>query len=141
MEKVEILFEKIKDLKDEKVNEILKDIVIIDGAIVQEGNTEYKKNTNMIMEEKYKDELDNINYSIVKNIVDVKLNKYVESKEKDINTILGNLKVALIRIAGIRVFNNEKISDLLHKIKNEIDPKMVYKIYSEIDDEIINNIQ
>ena len=140
MEKVEILFEKIKNLKDEKVNEILKDIVIIDGAIVQEGNTEYKKNTNMIMEEKYKDELDNINYSIVKNIVDVKLNKYVESKEKDINTILGNLKVALIRIAGIRVFNNEKISDLLHKIKNEIDPKMVYKIYSEIDDEIINNI-
>lgn len=140
MEKVEILFEKIKNLKDEKVNEILKDIVIIDGAIVQEGNTEYKKNTNMIMEEKYKDELDNINYSIVKNIVDIKLNKYVESKEKDINTILGNLKVALIRIAGIRVFNNEKISDLLHKIKNEIDPKMVYKIYSEIDDEIINNI-
>ena len=136
MEKVEILFEKIKNLKDEKVNDILKDILIIDGAIVQEENTEYKKNTNMIMEEKYKDELDKINYSIVKNIVDV---KYVESKEKDINTTLGNLKVALIRIAGIRLFNNEKISELLHKIKNEIDPKMVYKLYSEIDDEIINN--
>ncbi len=139
MEKVEILFEKIKNLKDEKVNDILKDILIIDGAIVQEENTEYKKNTNMIMEEKYKDELDKINYSIVKNIVDVKLSKYVESKEKDINTTLGNLKVALIRIAGIRLFNNEKISELLHKIKNEIDPKMVYKLYSEIDDEIINN--
>ena len=127
MEKVEILFEKIKNLKDEKVNDILKDILIIDGAIVQEENTEYKN------------ELDKINYSIVKNIVDVKLSKYVESKEKDINTTLGNLKVALIRIAGIRLFNNEKISELLHKIKNEIDPKMVYKLYSEIDDEIINN--
>ena len=41
MEKLEELFEKIKNEKDERVNDILKNIIIINGAIVQEDNTEY----------------------------------------------------------------------------------------------------
>lgn len=140
MEKLEELFEKIKNEKDERVNDILKNIIIINGAIVQEDNTEYKRNIYITLQEKYKEKLEDIKFEKVKDIVDVKVDKYIESRNKEINTELGNLKVALIRIAGIELYRNEKIDKLLNSIKNEIDAKQVYKLYEKIDEELIKHL-
>lgn len=42
MRNIDTLYEKIKDKKDGGINNILKDIIVIDAAIVQETNLEYK---------------------------------------------------------------------------------------------------
>ena len=43
MEQTEKILKKIKAINSDEVKDILKDIVIIDGAIVQEDNLKYKE--------------------------------------------------------------------------------------------------
>ena len=57
MEKSEEVLEKIKEIKDTKINEIVKDIILIDGAIV-EDDVNYKEKNIFLLEKKYKDELE-----------------------------------------------------------------------------------
>src|SRR5699024_6648115 len=108
MEKSEEVLEKIKEIKDTKINEIVKDIILIDGAIV-EDDVNYKEKNIFLLEKKYKDELDKLFYNIVKKDVKEKVDENVESRKKYYNTKLGTIKVFLIRIAGIKVLGQKDI--------------------------------
>ena len=96
MEKTEEILEKIRDIKDSKVNEIVKDIILIDGAIV-EDDINYKEKNIFLLEKKYKEKLDLLSYGKVKEDVKDKIDENVDSKRKYYNTKLGTIKVFLIR--------------------------------------------
>lgn len=140
MKNIDTLYEKIKKKEDEKIKNILKDIIVIDGAIVQETNLEYKKNICITLEEKYKKELENLMYHKVKDIVDTKTDMYVDSEIKTINTKLGNLKNMLIRIIGTKMYTNNKVIEIEEKLKKQNNPKQIYELYLELDDILISHI-
>ena len=140
MKNIDTLYEKIKNKKDEMIKDTLKDIIIIDGAIVQDTNLEYKKNICVTLEEKYKNELEELMYHKVKDIVDTKTDKYVESSIKTINTKLGNLKNMLIRIIGTKMYTSNKIVEIEQKLKKENNPKQIYEMYLELDDILVTHI-
>lgn len=140
MENIDTLYEKIKCKENNDIKEYLKDIVIIDGAIVQETNIEYKNNVCVTLEEKYKAELENLMYHKVKEIVEDKTDTYVESKIKIINTKLGNLKNMLIRISGTKVYTNNEIIELENRLKKQNNPKEIYDLYLKIDDVLVKHI-
>lgn len=140
MKNIDTLYEKIKKKEDEKIKNILKDIIVIDGAIVQETNLEYKKNICITLEEKYKKELENLMYHKVKDIVDTKTDVYVDSEIKTINTKLGNLKNMLIRIIGTKMYTNNKVIEIEEKLKKQNNPKQIYELYLELDDILISHI-
>ncbi len=138
MEKSEEVLEKIKEIKDTKINEIVKDIILIDGAIV-EDDVNYKEKNIFLLEKKYKDELDKLFYNIVKKDVKEKVDENVESRKKYYNTKLGTIKVFLIRIAGIKVLGQKDIlSDFYFKDKEDKDK--VYKILEKLDEFLAENI-
>lgn len=140
MKNIDTLYEKIKKKEDEKIKNILKDIIVIDGAIVQETNLEYKKNICITLEEKYKKELENLMYHKVKDIVDTKTDMYVDSEIKTINTKLGNLKNMLIRMIGTKMYTNNKVIEIEEKLKKQNNPKQIYELYLELDDILISHI-
>ena len=138
MEKSEEVLEKIKEIKDTKINEIVKDIILIDGAIV-EDDVNYKEKNIFLLEKKYKDELDKLFYNIVKKDVKEKVDENVESRKKYYNTKLGTIKVFLIRIAGIKVLGQKDIlSDFYFKDREDKDK--VYKILEKLDEFLAENI-
>ncbi len=138
MEKSEEVLEKIKEIKDTKINEIVKDIILIDGAIV-EDDVNYKEKNIFLLEKKYKDELDKLFYNIVKKDVKEKVDENVESRKKYYNTKLGTIKVFLIRIAGIKVLGQKDIlSDFYFKDREDKDK--VYKILEKLDKFLAENI-
>ena len=138
MEKSEEVLEKIKEIKDTKINEIVKDIILIDGAIV-EDDVNYKEKNIFLLEKKYKDELDKLFYNIVKEDVKEKVDENVESRKKYYNTKLGTIKVFLIRIAGIKVLGQKDIfSDFYFKDREDKDK--VYKILEKLDKFLAENI-
>ena len=138
MEKSEEVLEKIKEIKDTKINEIVKDIILIDGAIV-EDDVNYKEKNIFLLEKKYKDELDKLFYNIVKEDVKEKVEENVESRKKYYNTKLGTIKVFLIRIAGIKVLGQKDIlSDFYFKDREDKDK--VYKILEKLDKFLAENI-
>lgn len=140
MENIETLYEKIKNKEEKLVKHILKDIIVIDGAIVQESNLEYKKNICITLEEKYKSELEKLKYYKIKDIVDEKTDKYVESHIKTINTKLGNLKNMLIRITGTKMYTNNKVKEIEEKLKKADDKEQIYKLYFSLDEILANHI-
>ena len=138
MEKSEEVLEKIKEIKDTKINEIVKDIILIDGAIV-EDDVNYKEKNIFLLEKKYKDELDKLFYNIVKKDVKEKVDENVESRKKYYNTKLGTIKVFLIRIAGIKVLGQKDIlSDFYFKDREDKDK--VYRILEKLDKFLAENI-
>ena len=138
MEKSEEVLEKIKEIKDTKINEIVKDIILIDGAIV-EDDVNYKEKNIFLLDKKYKDELDKLFYNIVKKDVKEKVDENVESRKKYYNTKLGTIKVFLIRIAGIKVLGQKDIlSDFYFKDREDKDK--VYKILEKLDKFLAENI-
>lgn len=141
MDKVDNLYNKLQEFDNKKINEILKDIIVIDGAIVQDSNLEYKKDIYLTINEKYKNELRKLKYEKVISIVDEKVDEYVESNIKEINTILGTLKTMLIRLAGINLYSEDKINEILSKIEKEDKKEQIYKLYEKLDNEITNNIK
>ena len=141
MDKVDNLYNKLQEFDNKKINGILKDIIVIDGAIVQDSNLEYKKDIYLTINEKYKNELRKLKYEKVISIVDEKVDEYVESNIKEINTILGTLKTMLIRLAGINLYSEDKINEILSKIEKEDKKEQIYKLYEKLDNEIANNIK
>lgn len=141
MDKVDNLYNKLQEFDNKKINGILKDIIVIDGAIVQDSNLEYKKDIYLTINEKYKNELRKLKYEKVISIVDEKVDEYVESNIKEINTILGTLKTMLIRLAGINLYSEDKINEILSKIEKEDKKEQIYKLYEKLDNEITNNIK
>ena len=141
MDKVDNLYNKLQEFDNKKINGILKDIIVIDGAIVQDSNLEYKKDIYLTINEKYKNELRKLKYDKIISIVDEKVDEYVESNIKEINTILGTLKTMLIRLAGINLYSEDKINEILSKIEKEDKKEQIYKLYEKLDNEITNNIK
>ena len=141
MDKVDNLYNKLQEFDNKKVNGILKDIIVIDGAIVQDSNLEYKRDIYLTINEKYKNELRKLKYDKIISIVDEKVDEYVESNIKEINTILGTLKTMLIRLAGINLYSGDKINEILSKIEKEDKKEQIYKLYEKLDNEITNNIK
>ncbi len=131
---IDELYKKIKE-NDSINNEMLKDLVLIDGAIVEDKDSKYKKKVFDTIEEKYKESLDARLYYKIKDVVDSKSSK--DNSEKEINTLLGNLKVWIIRIAALDSFKNKTIDDMFEKIKNEKDIEKIYKTLDNIDTELL----
>lgn len=141
MRNIDTLYEKIKDKKDGSINNILKDIIVIDGAIVQETNLEYKKNICITLEEKYKKDLEELMYHKVKDIVDEKTDMYVDSQIKTINTQLGNLKNMLIRVVGTKMYTNNKVDEIKRELKKQNNPKQIYELYLDLDDILVKHVR
>ena len=139
MEKTEEILKKIKNLKDSKVNEIVKDIILIDGAIV-EDDVNYKEKNVFLLEKKYKEKLDLLSYGKVKEDVKDKIEENVESKRKYYNTKLGTIKVFLIRIAGIEVVGEKYINEEINRLKKELSKDNIYKLLEMIDDILAKHI-
>ena len=139
MEKTEEILEKIKNLKDSKVNEIVKDIILIDGAIV-EDDVNYKEKNVFLLEKKYKEKLDLLSYGKVKEDIKDKIEENVESKRKYYNTKLGTIKVFLIRIAGIEVVGENYINEEINRLKKELSKDNIYKLLEMIDDILAKHI-
>lgn len=138
MEKSEEILEKIRENKDSKISEIIKDIILIDGAIV-DNDTNYKEKNIFLLEKKYKEKLDKLFYNIVKEDVKEKVEENVESKNKYYNTKLGTIKVFLIRIAGLEILGENNIFGMID-LSKQYDKEKIYKILEKLDVFLAENI-
>ena len=138
MEKSEEILEKIREDKDSKISEIIKDIILIDGAIV-DNDTNYKEKNIFLLEKKYKEKLDKLFYNIVKEDVKEKVEENVESKNKYYNTKLGTIKVFLIRIAGLETLGENNIFGMID-LSKQYDKEKIYKILEKLDVFLAENI-
>lgn len=138
MEKSEEILEKIRENKDSKISEIIKDIILIDGAIV-DNDTNYKEKNIFLLEKKYKEKLDKLLYNIVKEDVKEKVEENVESKNKYYNTKLGTIKVFLIRIAGLETLGENNIFGMID-LSKQYDKEKIYKILEKLDVFLAENI-
>ena len=138
MEKSEEILEKIRENKDSKISEIIKDIILIDGAIV-DNDTNYKEKNIFLLEKKYKEKLDKLFYNIVKEGVKEKVEENVESKNKYYNTKLGTIKVFLIRIAGLETLGENNIFGMID-LSKQYDKEKIYKILEKLDVFLAENI-
>lgn len=138
MEKSEEILEKIRENRDSKISEIIKDIILIDGAIV-DNDTNYKEKNIFLLEKKYKEKLDKLFYNIVKEDVKEKVEENVESKNKYYNTKLGTIKVFLIRIAGLETLGENNIFGMID-LSKQYDKEKIYKILEKLDVFLAENI-
>ena len=138
MEKSEEILEKIRENKDSKISEIIKDIILIDGAIV-DNDTNYKEKNIFLLEKKYKEKLDKLFYNIVKEDVKEKVDENVESRKKYYNTKLGTIKVFLIRIAGLETLGENNIFGMID-LSKQYDKEKIYKILEKLDVFLAENI-
>lgn len=140
MEQTEELLEKIKANNSQINKEVLKDIIAIDGAIVQEESLNYKEKIYKNMENKYSVKLDEMKYYIFQEKLDKKLDEYVESNKKDINTNLGLLKLFLIRIAAIEDVNGKEIEEIVKTISSEESYLKIKDLYENLDKQLLKSL-
>ncbi len=140
MENIDELYDLIKSSKSEETRDIIKDIVILDGIILGEDIKE-KEKCLKDLESKYGSILDELLYFKTKSVVDTKTMENDVDYIKKINTILGNLKNWLIRIAGIELAGKDKVEVYFEKLKEKENLRKIDKILVEIDKEIILNIK
>lgn len=140
MEQTEEIYKKIKENDSKEIRDVLKDIVLIDGAIVEEKDLEYKKKTYSNLESKYYTKLYKLKYYSFQERVDDKLDKYIESSIKEANTNLGVLKLFLIRIAALELVRNDELKEVLDKIYKEENHKRVKDYYEQLDRILLRSI-
>lgn len=140
MEQTEEIYKKIKENDSKEIRDVLKDIVLIDGAIVEEKDLEYKKKTYSNLESKYYTKLYKLKYYSFQERVDDKLDKYIESSLKEANTNLGVLKLFLIRIAALELVRNDELKEVLDKIYKEENHKRVKDYYEQLDRILLRSI-
>ena len=140
MEQTEEIYKKIKENDSKEIRDVLKDIVLIDGAIVEEKDLEYKKKTYSNLESKYYTKLHKLKYYSFQERVDDKLDKYIESSIKEANTNLGVLKLFLIRIAALELVRNDELKEVLDKIYKEENHKRVKDYYEQLDRILLRSI-
>lgn len=134
---IDELYREIKE--NENINnDMLKDIVLIDGAIVENKDNDYKKKIFDSLEEKYREILDARLYYKIKDVVDSKTSE--NNREKEINTLLGNLKIWIIRIAALDYYKDNTIEEVFEKIKDEKDIEKIYKALDNIDTRLLKVI-
>lgn len=137
MEQTEEILKKIKAINSDEVKDILKDIVIIDGAIVQEDNLKYKEKVYQEIKNKYYKKLTELKLEIFKECLNEKLDNYVDSNKKDINSQIGLLKLFLIRIAALEIVNSQKINEIINLLNKEVKYRKIKELYDNLDDEIL----
>ncbi len=140
MEQTEEIYKKIKENDSKEIRDVLKDIVLIDGAIVEEKDLEYKKKTYSNLESKYYTKLYKLKYYSFQERVDDKLDKYIDSSLKEANTNLGVLKLFLIRIAALELVRNDELKEVLDKIYKEENHKRVKDYYEQLDRILLRSI-
>ena len=137
MEQTEEILKKIKAINSDEVKDILKDIVIIDGAIVQEDNLKYKEKVYQEIKNKYYKKLIELKFEIFKECLNEKLDNYVDSNKKDINSQIGLLKLFLIRIAALEIVKTQKTNEIIKLLNNEVKYRKIKELYDNLDDEIL----
>lgn len=137
MEQTEEILKKIKAINSDEVKDILKDIVIIDGAIVQEDNLKYKEKVYQEIKNKYYKKLIELKFEIFKECLNEKLDNYVDSNKKDINSQIGLLKLFLIRIAALEIVNSQKINEIIKLLNKEVKYRKIKELYDNLDNEIL----
>lgn len=137
MEQTEEILKKIKAINSDEVKDILKDIVIIDGAIVQEDNLKYKEKVYQEIKNKYNKKLMELKFEIFKEYLNEKLDNYVDSTKKDINSQIGLLKLFLIRIAALEIVNSQKINEIIKLLNKEVKYRKIKELYDNLDNEIL----
>ena len=55
------------------------------------------------------------------------------NNEKELNTLLGNLKLWIIRCEFLKMYINNKIDDIYLKIEEENDIEKIYKLLDKAD--------
>lgn len=140
MENIDELYDLIKKYKKDNIRDIIKDIIILDGAIVGDDIKE-KEDCLKLLESKYGSILDELFYFKTKSVVDTKTMEKNTEYIKEINTTLGNLKNWLIRIAGIELIGRGKVEIYFEKLKEKENLRKIDKVLVEIDKEIIQNIK
>lgn len=140
MEQTEEILKKIKAINSDEVKDILKDIVIIDGAIVQEDNLKYKEKVYQEIKNKYYKKLTELKFEIFKECLNEKLDNYVDSNKKDINSQIGLLKLFLIRIAALEIVNSQKINEIIKLLNKEVKYRKIKELYDNLDNEILKNL-
>lgn len=140
MEQTEEIYKRIKEIDSKDIRDILKDIILIDGAIVEENILDYKQKKYNDLESKYYTKLHRLKYYSFQERVDDKIDKYVESTAKEINTNLGVLKLFLIRIAALELVKNDEINNILDSIYREENHKRVKDLYEQLDRILLRNI-
>lgn len=140
MEQTEEILKKIKAINSDEVKDILKDIVIIDGAIVQEDNLKYKEKVYQEIKNKYYKKLTELKFEIFKECLNEKLDNYIDSNKKDINSQIGLLKLFLIRIAALEIVKTQKTNEIIKLLNNEVKYRKIKELYDNLDDEILKNL-
>ena len=140
MEQTEEILKKIKAINSDEVKDILKDIVIIDGAIVQEDNLKYKEKVYQEIKNKYYKKLIELKFEIFKECLNEKLDNYVDSNKKDINSQIGLLKLFLIRIAALEIVKTQKTNEIIKLLNNEVKYRKIKELYDNLDNEILKNL-
>ena len=137
MEQTEEILKKIKAINSDEVKDILKDIVIIDGAIVQEDNLKYKEKVYQEITNKYYKKIIELKFEIFKVYLNEKLDNYVDSNKKDINSQIGLLKLFLIRIAALEIVKTQKTNEIIKLLNNEVKYRKIKELYDNLDNEIL----
>lgn len=126
---IDKLVDKFK--KDPNISHTIKDEVDSIDKAITDYDVESKKALLEKTEEKYKEVLDARGYYKIKNLVDTKA--YMVNNEKELNTLLGNLKLWIVRCQYLKMYINNKIDDIYLKIEKEKDIEKIYKLLDMAD--------
>ncbi len=140
MEQSEEIYKKIKEYDLEENNEMIKNIISIDGAIVQESSLGFKQKLYTDLENKYYIELSKLKYYTFVEKVKEKNDDFVDSEAKRINTLLGMLKLFFIRIAAFNIVKDKEITELKQKISKEDKYKELNDLYEKVDYKLLKSI-
>ncbi len=143
MEQKVDLLEKVKHNITDDNKEIIKDLISINGALVDDNDvldSDKKVILYNKLEKKYHLILSKLKYYSFVNKVEKKVEKFVESDQKNINSLLGTLKMFLTRISAFSVVEDKRIIELKSEIAKEDNYKKLVKLYEELDSILIESL-
>ncbi len=143
MEQKVDLLEKVKHNITDENKEIIKDLISINGALVDNNevlDSEKKEILYNKLEKKYYLILSKLKYYSFVTKVEKKVEKFVESEQKSINSLLGTLKMFLTRIAAFSIVEDKRVIELKSEIAKEDNYKKLVKLYEELDSILIESL-
>ncbi len=138
MEQSEEIYKKIKEYDLEENNEIIKNIISIDGAIVQESSLGFKQKLYSDLENKYYLQLSILKYYTFIEEIKKKNKEFVDSEAKKINALLGMLKLFFIRMAAFNIVKDKEIDEIKEKISKEDRHIKLSALYEKLDNKLLN---
>ncbi len=138
MEQSEEIYKKIKEHDLEENNEMIKNIISIDGAIVQESSLGFKQKLYSDLENKYYLQLSILKYYTFIEEIKKKNKEFVDSEAKRINALLGMLKLFFIRMAAFNIVKDKEIDEIKEKISKEDRHIKLSALYEKLDNKLLN---